>query len=163
MVKKIFFIVVLFALAFTAPVSAAWTERISGGSSYSSNYGEFTVTLSAWQNSDGSFGGQGQYYYPPLERTFHLEVTKVCTGIVPSGEYAGQSYAVAVGPIKGQDDTEVNIGFGGIAVVEGDEAGDAFRVAFDETSEYVINWCENGAEAHFPAKVLDGNFNIRTK
>ena len=155
--------IVIAILAITIPASAAWSEKISGGSSYSSNYGPFTVTLSAWENSDGSFGGQGQYYYPANGRTFHLKVQKVCAGTVPSGTYAGQPYAVGVGEVFGQDGTSVNVGYGGIAVVEGGQSGDAFRVAFDETLTFVNNWCESGAGYLFPAKVLDGNFNIRSK
>ena len=151
-------------LAITIPASAAWSERISGGSSYASPYGPFTVTLSAWENTDGTFGGQGQYYYPPLDRTFHLKVQKVCTGVVGgSGPYAGQPYAVGIGEVFGQDGTEVSVGYGAIAVAEGGDYGDGFRVAFDKTWDFVDTWCNNGAEYKFPARVVDGNFNLRSK
>lgn len=154
--------VVLVALlvvsAMAATVSAGgWTDRISGGSSYSLNYGEFTVTLSAWQKDDGTFGGEGQYYYPPLNRTFHLDVTHVCFA-------ADQSWAVAIGPVRGQDGTEVTgEGFGAIAIKEGGDEPDRFRVAFDQSEAFVQAWCENGAYGTFPAIVQDGNFNIRSK
>jgi len=163
--RYVVFLVIVASLLITIPVSAAWIEKISGGSSYSSNYGPFTVTLSAWENVDGSFGGQGEYYYPPLNRAFHLVVTKICTGTVEntSSPYDNQPYVVAIGTVKGQDGTEVSVGYGAIAVAEGGDYGDGFRVAFDQTYEFVDNWCENGAEGKFPAHVEDGNFNIRSK
>jgi hypothetical protein len=159
-------LLVMLALAATAsllmalPASAAsWAERISGGSSYAAGYGEFTVTLSAWEKVDGTYGGEGQYYYPPLNRTFHLDVTRVCFG-----ELGGAPYAVAIGTVRGQDGTEVTDGgWGGIAVLEGGDAGDRFRVWFDRTESVMNAWCENGAYGTFPALVVDGNFNIRSK
>lgn len=151
-------LVALLALsAMAATVSAGgWSERISGGSSYSENYGEFTVTLSAWETEDG-YGGEGQYYYPPLDRTFHLDVEKVCFG-------PNQEWAAAVGPIRGQDGTEVMDGaWGGIAILEGGDAADRFRVGFNETKSEMEDWCNAGAYGLFPAIVEDGNFNIRSK
>ena len=157
MFKKIFFVVVLFALAFTAPVSAAWTERISGGMSYSS-IGEFTVTLSAWENSDGSYGGQGQYYYPGNGNTFHLEVEKICTGTANSG----QPYVIAIGPVKLQDGTVFEKEYGAIAVVEGGEAADRVRVKLYSSFETADAFC-TGGDPGASVQVLDGNFNIRGK
>lgn len=152
-------LVALLVLSATAATVSAggWTERISGGSSYSENYGEFTVTLSAWQKADGEFGGEGQYYYPPLERTFHLDVTKVCFA-------DDSSWAVAMGTVRGQDGTEVTgEGWGAIAVLEGGDQPDRFRVAFDKSESFVADWCDQGAYGRFPAIVQDGNFNIRSK
>ncbi len=149
------------------PVSAAsWTERISGGMSYAHPYGEFTVTLSAWESADGTYGGQGQYYYPPSDRTFHLKVNRICYGTVVDGTFAGQPYVVAIGPVFGQDGTEVNVGYGAIAVAEGDDSPDGVRVRFDETLAFVEGFCTMarvGANNVFPALVIDGNFNIRSK
>ena len=157
-------VVILALLVLTIPAGAAgWTERISGGMSYATPYGAFTVTLSAWENADGTFGGQGQYYYPPIDRTFHLKVQKVCTGTVQAGPYTGQPYAIGIGEVFGQDGTEVSVGYGAIAVAEGDESGDGVRVWFDMTWDIVNAFCESGANNSFPAKVVDGNFNIRSK
>lgn len=158
MLKKILFVVVLFAMAFTVPVSAAWTERISGGMSYSS-IGEFTVTLSAWDNGGGDFGGQGQYYYPGNGNTFHLEVEKICTGTANSGE----PYVIAIGPIKLQDGTVLGgAEYGAIAVVEGGEAADRVRVKVYSSLEDANAFC-TGGDPGASVKVLDGNFNIRSK
>lgn len=143
--------------AMVVTVSAqGWTKMVTGGCSYTTNYGEFTVTLSAWQRGE-TFGGQGQYYYPPLDRAFHLEVEQVCFA-------EDLSWAVAIGPVRGQDGTEVTgEGFGAIAIKEGGDQPDRFRVAFDKSEAFVQEWCENGAEGTFPAIVQDGNFNIREK
>jgi hypothetical protein len=160
--KKITLVLILTVLVVTmaTPVGAAgWTKRVSGGCSYASPYGEFTVTLSAWEKADGTYGGEGQYYYPPLERTFHLDVTRVCFGMLGDAPYAA-----AIGTVRGQDGTEVTDGgWGGIAVLEGGDAGDRFRVWFDVTQERADYFCESGAEHSFPALVVDGNFSIRTK
>ena len=153
----------LVAVTLLPVCAASWTERISGGMSSAVPYGDFTVTLSAWDNGDGTFGGQGQYYYPPSDRTFHLKVSRICSGLVASGPFAGQPYVVAIGPVFGQDGTEVVNGYGAIAVAEGGTAGDGVRVWFDRTLEVVEDFCEAGAYDSFPAIVNDGNFNIRSK
>lgn len=157
-------ILLISLLLATIPAGAAsWKVKVTGGMSYAMPYGEFTVTLSAKENVDGTFKGQGQYYYPPANRTFHLKVKKLCTGIVPSGPYDGQQYAIGVGKVFGQDGTNVINGFGGIAVAEGGNSGDGVRVTFDKTWAEVEDWCDSGAGSLFPAKVVDGNFNIRSK
>jgi hypothetical protein len=152
-------LLVLVVICATATTVGAggWTERISGGSSYSTNYGEFTVTLSAWQKADGGFAGEGQYYYPPLNRTFHLDVMQVC--FAPD-----LSWAAAIGTVRGQDGTEVTGGgWGGIAILEGGDGPDRFRVWFDREQAAMEAWCQAGAYGSFPAAVEDGNFNIRSK
>jgi hypothetical protein len=153
-------IAVMVVLVAAMPVGAGgWTERISGGSSYAEPYGEFTVTLSAWEKVDGTYGGEGQYYYPPINRTFHLDVNRVCFG-----EIGGAPVAAAIGTVRGQDGTEVTDGgWGGIAVKEGGDAGDRFRVWFDKEESAMNAWCEALAYGTFPALVVDGNFNIRSK
>jgi hypothetical protein len=151
--------VLIVLLAVVPALAGGWTERISGGSSYSLNYGEFTVTLSAWQKEDGSYGGEGEYYYPPLNRKFHLDVTRVCFGT-----YSGKPYAVAMGTVRGQDGTEVpGEGYGAIAVLDGIDEPDRFRVWFDVSEAAAIGFCENGAYGLFPAIVQDGNFHVRSK
>jgi len=165
MKKLAILVALLVVLVVAVPASAAsWTERISGGMSYAYPYGEFTVTLSAWQKADLTYGGEGQYYYPPLNKTFHLDVTKVCVGTVSSGPYAGAPYAVGMGTVRGQDGTVVSgDGFGAIAVAEGGDAGDGVRVWFDMTKAVIDAFCDAGAYDSFPARVVDGNFNIRSK
>jgi hypothetical protein len=139
--------------------AGGWTKRVSGGMSYASPYGEFTVTLSAWDNGNETNGGQGQYYYPPLDRSFHLKVSELCTGQLPDGPWA-----VAIGKVSGQDGTEVTgDGYGAIAVIDRGKAGDGVRVAFYPSIENLEGWCDNRAEGKLPAKVVDGNFHIRSR
>ncbi len=168
--KKLLVVILLACLMAVTllPVSAAaagWTKRINGEMLSAVNYGEFHVMLSAWDKGDDTYGGQGQYYYPPIDRTFHLKVSRVCSGEVTNGPFTGSPYIVAIGSIFLQDGTEPQAGggFGAIAVAEGGTAGDGVRVWFDETLPVVEAFCENGAYDSFPARVMDGNFNIRTK
>lgn len=160
--KKLIFILVLLAsLLITIPVGAAWSEKITGGTSLTS-LGPFTVTLSAWENADGTFGGQGQYYYPGNGNTFHLVVEKICTGTVPSGTYTGNPYVVAVGPIKEQDGTDFTGDYGLISIAEGGDYGDGIRVLVGSQGAMEYQ-CSIGAGFSYPARVIDGNFNLRSK
>jgi hypothetical protein len=166
--KKITLVLILTVLVVTMamPVGAAgWTRRVSGGMSYA-DYGgvkEFTVTLSAWEKADGTCGGEGEYYYEPNGQKFHLDITKVCFGMVSSGTYAGAAYAVGIGTVRAQDDGTFG-GYGAIAIAEGGETGDGIRVLADmaenDPRTSCTYWVTNTG---FPALVLDGNFNIRSK
>ena len=121
-----------------------------------SSIGELTVTLSAWDNGDGTYGGQGQYYYPPTGNTFHLEVEQLCTGYI-----SGQPYVIAVGPVKLQDGTFTQE-FGAIAVVEGGEANDKIRVLLFDSFAQAQGYCVSGNPGA-TVEVIDGEFNIRSK
>ncbi|MEN8251814.1 MAG: hypothetical protein ABFS32_23035 [Bacteroidota bacterium] len=159
--KLIFILVILVSLLITIPAGAAWNEKITGGTSFTT-MGAFTITLSAWENADGSFGGQGQYYYPGNGNTFHLVVEKLCSGTVLYGGLSGQPYVVAIGPIKDQDGTEMWGDYGLIAIAEGDDAGDGFRVLVGSKSSMEYQ-CTKGANWTYSPRVIDGNFNIRSK
>ncbi len=165
--KKLLVVILLACLIAVTllPVSAAnWTERISGGMSSAVGIaGEFTVTLSAWDNGDDTYGGQGQYYYSGNGNSFHIKVSHICTGIVASGVFAGQPYVVAIGPIFEQDGTDVSYEYAGIVVAEGGTEGDGIRVPTFASASEALSFCNRATQTSFPATVNDGNFNIRSK
>jgi hypothetical protein len=155
--------VLLLALVVVIPVAAGgWTNRVSGGMSDSSPYDGLTVTLSAWQTTDGAWGGQGEYYYPGNGNNFHLEVTKVCFGTWAGGNYDGKPYAVGIGALKYQAGS-ISAPYAAIAVVDGGKAlPDGVRVLAFETYAAAETYCGRGNPG-VGATVVDGNFNIRAK
>lgn len=166
-------LVFLLLLLVTIPVSGkgGWVERVTGGMSDSLQLPGLTVSLNAWLNVDGSVGGQGQYQHPD-GTTYHLKVSEFCTGTVPSvlvnRDYAGHRYAVAMGPVIGEDGE-----WGAIAVVEGGATEpDAVWTAFVAPSSFIKKMfynCLTYSEPNdsrifsFPSDVLEGNFNIWIK
>lgn len=160
MSKKLSIILVLCALLiFALPVSADWTERINGEMSVSS-IGPFYVNLSAWDGGDGTFGGQGEYYYPTSGVKWHLKVTEVCSGV----NGLGQPYIVAIGPISEQEGTDVWYTHVAIAITERGEAGDGIRVPTFSSLEAAEAYCHNAVASGLGGVVVvEGNFNIRTK
>jgi hypothetical protein len=147
-------------LALSIPAGAAsWEEKVTGGASYTAPYGEFTVTLSAQGSQSDGYKGEGQYYYPPLNRSFHLNVEDACIDPV-----AGT--ATAWGPVKGQDGTADGYGF--LSVQDNDDAADRFRAGYvaggtqaADLQGFIDQQCTGAAI--FPAVVLDGNFSVRSK
>jgi hypothetical protein len=161
----------------TIPAAArgGWIVRVSGGMSDSVETPGLTVSLNAWLNADGSVGGQGQYQHPD-GTTYHLKVSEVGTGTVPiellNRDYRGHQYAVAMGPVIGNEEGE----WGAIVVAEGGEtlpdavwtgfvypSGDMksrfYNCSFppDETVD------KDRRVFSFPTDVLEGNFKIRTR
>lgn len=161
-------------LMVTIPVAGqgGWIKRVSGGMSESDDF-PLTISLNAWQNADSTFGGQGFFYLPGTPKKFRIEVTKICTGEVPTGtglDYAGQEYAVVVGKLFGLGGAEVEGGldYVGIAIVEGGTEKDAVRFGVELQFGVIDSFCETtilfqGDPYLFPHEVVEGNFNIRIR
>ncbi|MEN8251626.1 MAG: hypothetical protein ABFS32_22075, partial [Bacteroidota bacterium] len=81
MKKKVFYLLIIVLLLIgTTSVLAGWEEKITGSMADASNIPGLSVQLSAWDNGDGTYGGNAQYYYSGNGNKFHIAVTKVCTG-----------------------------------------------------------------------------------
>jgi len=161
MSKKISIILVLCAiLVLVSPVSADWTERINGQASAVTTYGEFYLNISAWDGGDGTFGGQGEYYYPGNGNKFHLKVEEVCSGV----NGLGQPYIVAIGPISEQEGTEMGFTYASFSITDRGELGDGIRVLAYTSHDAALNYCHNAvAMGLVAANVTEGDFTIRTK
>jgi hypothetical protein len=153
--KKVASVVILMLLvvAMVVPVSAAgWDKRVSGGAYATAGGIDFTVTLSAWEKPDGTFGGEGQYARDDL--TFHLDVTKVCFS-------TDLDAAAAIGTVRRQDGGPLSSLWGGIAVKD-DGSGDRVRVRINLDETEAAGFCSS-LGGSYPGTVLDGNFHIRSK
>lgn len=153
----VFVLVVALVLLTALPATAAgWTEKVTGGGQAVAGGTEFSITTSAWEDTEGNVGGQIEYSRSDL--SFHAKVE--CFGL-----FSGGDVAVAAGPAKVQDDPTGFIGAGEWAVIEilegGKGSGDRVRVRLMSESA-ATGLCESPSGT-FPGLIYDGNFNIRIK
>lgn len=157
----IFIVVVLVLLILPTTVLAAWTEKVTGSMEDSANYPGMSISLVAWDNGDGTFGGNGEYAYGPWQ--WHLDVKHVCFGSTPDGHAA----VIAIGTVKDQVGN-LNLAegsdWGFLAVRDGNDGEhDRLRAGRGITQASAIGYYDSLAGNVWPAEVTVGDFNIREK
>ena len=78
----------------------------------------------------------------------------------------GLDKAVAVGVVRQQEGSEVSYSYVGIAIKEGGDGPDRFRVPDFGSESAMLDWCDginDYPDTGFIAEVIDGNFHIRGK
>jgi hypothetical protein len=155
--KKIFIGVASVAtfLLFALPVFASWDEKITGSMDVSSNYPGLTIQLSAWSNTDGTDGGNGEYYYAVNGNKFHLDVQQVCTNV-------DRVNAIGIVNIQaGFTGVNPENNWGLIGVRDNGETDDQVRAVIGLSKTDAEIQCESSNS--FPAIVSVGNFIVRTR
>jgi hypothetical protein len=164
--KKTYFVSIIVVLVLTTllPISvgaAKWKNKITGGGQVATAGGElFSLSVSAWEDVAGEYGGQMQY--SRYDGTLDMHATVECFHVNPDG-----LVAVAAGPAKAQYDPYDFVGTtGGWMVVmlkeSGKGSGDEVRV-IGRTEAVARAYCAGDYLGPFYGYVFDGNFNIRSK
>jgi len=155
-------IVMLLASLVLIPVGAgSWDDKITGGGQVTTYGGIlFNLSVSAWDDGAGVYGGQMQY--SRYDGTLDMHATVDCVHVNSDG-----LIAVAAGPAKAQYDPNNYVGTtGGWMVVMLKEGGvgygDEVRV-LGRTEADARAFCAADYLGPFFGYVFDGNFNIRSK